>query len=297
MDEKTSWIEGKRKVIVSILGILSTVGIAFGLSAVKMEPFVQVITVLAPTILALIYDIYNLQSKKEYTKQVEAEAQVAEMSTYSDYTPSVSIPTVTTPAAVEVVAPVPTPAEEVYPNLDTFMQTICDEIDQDLANRIAAGNIAGVMAAKVSKEQAKYVCPILSSDNPSMRYGRLLGRSEAIIVDGNSQALEFTEKLLLPTAMEALTDQMGSILASGNKCSWPPSPYAAVWVQSCQNHIAALQEIIKKKYCSFKNYSVWFAGEIAERWVFGKIPVATTYDKGEGKNWFYPEKPPGGLSL
>ena len=187
--------------------------------------------------------------------------------------------------------PTSTPREYDYPtDLDAFMQTIKDEVDQENANWIKIGAFSGYPMAYITKEQARVMRPLYSSDNPSMKFGRLLDRSEAILIDNNQQALDFTQKLLLPTAMEALTDQLGKILPSGSKCSWPPSPYAGLWVDWCKDHIEGLTEIIKTNFYDFKDYSVWFAGEISADWVSKNVPWKTTYYQGVAKNWYYPDK-------
>lgn len=208
------------------------------------------------------------------------------------FTAPVSLPVPQQP--IETLGPATKPAstsrEEDYPvNLDAFMQIIKDEVDQENANWIKTGAVSGYPMPYITKEQARVMRPLYSSDNPSMVFGRLLGRSEAILIDNNQQALDFTQKLLLPAAMEALTDQLGKILTSGAKCSWPPSPYAGFWVDWCKDHIEGLTEIIKTNFFDFKNYSVWYAGEIAIDWVSKNVPWKTTYLQGVAKNYYYPD--------
>ena len=196
--------------------------------------------------------------------------------------------------AAEVLGPATKPAstsrEQDYPaDLDAFMQIIKDEVDQENADWLKKGAQSGYPMPYVTKEQARVMRPLYSSDNPSMVFSRLLDRSEAILIDNNQQALDFTQKLLLPTAMEALTDQLGKILSSGAKCSWPPSPYAGFWVDWCKDHIEGLTEIIKTSFYDFRDYSVWYAGEIAIDWVSKNVPWKTTYFQGIPKNYYYPD--------
>ncbi len=118
-------------------------------------------------------------------------------------------------------------------------------------------------------------------------------RALATIIDNIQEAIDFHEKLLIPMAKLALTDQLGQLLASGNKCYWPPSPYAGRWLQWCQDHVKAMKEIQRTNFYNFNDYSVWFTGEIPEGWVLRHVPWKTDDTAGIHTEWIFPDKPAG----
>ncbi len=62
--QKASWMEGKRKLIMSVLALVVSAGAAFGLSAAKADSIITVAGALIPVLLNIIYIWANIKTKQ-----------------------------------------------------------------------------------------------------------------------------------------------------------------------------------------------------------------------------------------
>lgn len=169
-------------------------------------------------------------------------------------------------------------------------QKIRDMVDDELCGQIKAGIIQGVTPTpNCTRAQARQLVPALSSDNPSRIWTR--SQQTAMSTSGTMlEALDYFKNILLPAAYNALIDQRGSVLPSGNTCDWPPSFMASEWVDWCEKHIRHIIKMVNEKVYNLNNNDFWYIGEVSTRMIEGAIAVDTTYKDGKEVLHFYPEK-------
>ncbi len=211
--------------------------------------------------------------------------------------PPVEAPPTFTPPVVVIPTAQPepdhvAPIKDKWPAMptdwDKFKQDIKDAVDTELAERIRAGKIDGIPAnPNITKDSARAMYPIQSSDNPSMIWSRTQLRGMLTPIKSNADAIAFYQMAFLPAAEDALVDQQKQ--TSGViKCAWPPAYQARAWVQQCRKSIGALQSITAhvainnpatgKNILDLSGQFAWFAGEIAQGFVDKEIPLYMTKD-------------------
>ena len=98
--EKTDWVEGKRKWIMALVGMVAPVLVAFGMKQAGVDTIVTAIGSLLPVGLAIVYFIFNEREKKitnGTTPKVETPAQ-------GESTPDIGAP-VRLPPNVDTMPP------------------------------------------------------------------------------------------------------------------------------------------------------------------------------------------------
>ncbi len=296
MNGETSWIEGKKKLIGTLVGMAVSIAVAFGISQTKIDTGVQIVTIVTPVLLSVIYSIFNQVAAKG---KAATGVKMAEIESRTEI--EVAKATGVTPEAVAASIParvLSDPGTWAFPmyfprDFVAYRQQIKDKVDTDLAMWVNLGKVAGINqeGRTVTKDMARQMVSELSSDNPSNVWTESQKQAMSIETPSNQAAIEFHKQILLPAAEAALLDTQQQ--AVGKRCNWRPQVMAEQWVAWCKEHISALEVMAKDGIYDFTGFKVWEAGEVAKTWVIDKVTWITTYDKGKEKNWKYPDKPDG----
>jgi len=162
-------------------------------------------------------------------------------------------------------------------------QNVKDAIDEGLANLIKKNLIVGQYPIKYcNAEMARLLVPDLSSMNPSIVWNKAQAVSIGYKISNLQEAVDIIEFLCLPPAKEALKGLQ--IKYEGGTCQWPPSFYAAAWVEWCLKHMESLKKVMGSEYEDrLIGRMAWEAGEIATSWTHFNSPVK---EDGNKRIWF-----------
>ena len=287
----TTKLDGYKKILYLVLGVLGTAGLNAVNDPAAKEAASQAITLatnLVPVITGVIGAI--VQGFVDLSK-VKAEGKINEKVEVIKATTEAEVIKATTEAK-KVEKPLEWNLPTTDEGWDKWKAQVKSDIDQENADWL--NKDIGNPRLWITPEQAKAMKPELSSDNPAMVWSktqiRLMDTMRGNVMS-NAEAIAAYEKALLPAAEAACKDAADqSTLVEGvavKICKWPASPMCKMWRAWCLENLESLKAVDAKKIFDFKGYPAWYAGEVATSWVRGLSPVSTTYIEGKQINKYF----------